>query len=597
MPTMTQVFLSYAHEDTPEVERLYHQLSEAGYKPWMDKQDILPGEQWQLSIGQAIRHSDFFLVCLSARSVHKRGVLQRELKNALDVWQEKLASDIYLIPVRLDDCDIPENLRSFQWVNLFENDGWPRLHAAIQAGLNRQGTTSPGVVQEPMPCAPDSSLTVPAPQGSRDTLGRNGTRVRSGLLVLLSVMLAGLLAAAVFEGHSLLPVHNRVLAVLTLGVFALVVAAVTAGILGAGGVVKTPRVQLYGASAIFVVVVLALVWATRQMVTTWSVKGRVHGLPVDARADVSIPGGCQAAVDERNGAFELWVQEACDQNTLHFTVRVEGFATLARQDLAATAVRRNPWVEITWSTDEIHNISGTITQSDSRPAVGALVLLSGCATAGRVEVAPNGGFSIPLPSDCRKPPFRLFVEFHGHSEAIPQEFNKAHGLEIRLAQRTSVVSIDPKSTGMYTLQLSSAPPDASGYKLGSSLWLPTHRPAGQQGILLTPSSPPQVNDLVSLDPLDAPSLTAFLQQFETSLLGQLDTTYRSLPTANVPPQLRELLLTRYRSLVHKLPSSTCDELSQSQSQLEKALELALSDIDFKRKLSDITLAKIALDCR
>jgi hypothetical protein len=137
-----QVFLSYVREDEEKVEELYEKLSNAAYKPWMDTKDILPGEQWRNLIPQAIRQSDFFLVCLSANSIDKRGWIQKEISQALDVLQEKLDHDIYLIPVRLEDCEVPERLREFQWVDLFEKDGWPRLLAAIEEGVKRRESTS-----------------------------------------------------------------------------------------------------------------------------------------------------------------------------------------------------------------------------------------------------------------------------------------------------------------------------------------------------------------------------------------------------------------------------------------------------------------------
>jgi len=131
----TQIFLSYASEDLESVEALYQELSKAGFKPWMDKKDILPGELWKSSISRAIRDSDFFVVCLSANSIDKRGWIQREIKQALDIWQEMLDSDSYLIPARLEECEVPESLRDFQWVDLFEEDGWTQLVKSIQHGM------------------------------------------------------------------------------------------------------------------------------------------------------------------------------------------------------------------------------------------------------------------------------------------------------------------------------------------------------------------------------------------------------------------------------------------------------------------------------
>jgi hypothetical protein len=43
-------YLSYAQHDEEEVENLYQKLSDAGFKPWMYKKDILPGERWELAI-------------------------------------------------------------------------------------------------------------------------------------------------------------------------------------------------------------------------------------------------------------------------------------------------------------------------------------------------------------------------------------------------------------------------------------------------------------------------------------------------------------------------------------------------------------------
>jgi len=104
----------------------------------MDKKDILPGEVWEPAIQKAIRSSDFFLVCLSPNSVNRRGQIQKEIKRALNIWEEMLVDDIYLIPVRLEECDVPDSLRRFQWVNLFEADSWARLVQAIREGMARR---------------------------------------------------------------------------------------------------------------------------------------------------------------------------------------------------------------------------------------------------------------------------------------------------------------------------------------------------------------------------------------------------------------------------------------------------------------------------
>lgn len=97
----------------------------------------MPGERWEQAIWRGVKQADLFLVVLSRRSVGKRGFLQREIRLALSIWQEKLDDDIYLIPARLDECEPPGALSQFQWVDLFSDGGFERLCAAIDEGRRR----------------------------------------------------------------------------------------------------------------------------------------------------------------------------------------------------------------------------------------------------------------------------------------------------------------------------------------------------------------------------------------------------------------------------------------------------------------------------
>lgn len=138
-----RVFLCYARADITKVKRLYEELSAAGFKPWMDVEDILGGEDWRESVLETIRQADFFVACLSKSSVDRRGVIQEEIREALDAWRGKLASDIYLIPARLEECEVPKVLARFQWVDLLEERGFERLRAALRVGLVRLGIVQP----------------------------------------------------------------------------------------------------------------------------------------------------------------------------------------------------------------------------------------------------------------------------------------------------------------------------------------------------------------------------------------------------------------------------------------------------------------------
>ncbi|MBV9405621.1 MAG: toll/interleukin-1 receptor domain-containing protein [Acidobacteriaceae bacterium] len=115
-----RVFLAYTKEDRVEVRKLYDALQEAGFEPWMDEEKLLPGQNWPRAIERAIDVADFFLICFSRRSVAKRGFFQSELRYALDVATLVPLEEIFLVPVRLSECDVPLQIaRRTQYIDLF----------------------------------------------------------------------------------------------------------------------------------------------------------------------------------------------------------------------------------------------------------------------------------------------------------------------------------------------------------------------------------------------------------------------------------------------------------------------------------------------
>jgi hypothetical protein len=71
-----QIFIAHANEDKPLVRELYAKLVKAGYKPWFDEEDLLPGQNWREEIPKALKNSDLFIACLSSTSINKRGYIQ-----------------------------------------------------------------------------------------------------------------------------------------------------------------------------------------------------------------------------------------------------------------------------------------------------------------------------------------------------------------------------------------------------------------------------------------------------------------------------------------------------------------------------------------
>lgn len=74
-----KIFLCHGSQDKPSVRELRHRLLAIGTAPWLDEEELLPGQNWKLEIGRALRKSDIVLACLSKETVSKTGFVQREL--------------------------------------------------------------------------------------------------------------------------------------------------------------------------------------------------------------------------------------------------------------------------------------------------------------------------------------------------------------------------------------------------------------------------------------------------------------------------------------------------------------------------------------
>ena len=143
------VFISYVREDSIDVDRLQQVLLASGVRVWRDTADLWPGDNWHAKIRRAIADDALvFIACFSRKSRRRKKSYQNE-ELALAVEQIRLRppEEPWLIPVRFDDCDIPEldigggrTLTSIQRSDLFGDrfdKEATRLAIAIQRILGR----------------------------------------------------------------------------------------------------------------------------------------------------------------------------------------------------------------------------------------------------------------------------------------------------------------------------------------------------------------------------------------------------------------------------------------------------------------------------
>jgi hypothetical protein len=117
---LLRVFLCHSSNDKPAVRELYKQLkAEPWIQPWLDEEEIYPGADWNFEIEKAVEASDAILVCLTNGSITKEGYIQRELRVVLDFADYKPEGTLYIIPVRLEECEPPRRLRKWQYADYF----------------------------------------------------------------------------------------------------------------------------------------------------------------------------------------------------------------------------------------------------------------------------------------------------------------------------------------------------------------------------------------------------------------------------------------------------------------------------------------------
>jgi len=134
-----KVFISYAKEDREAAERYYELFEKEGTAPWIDFKEILPGQNWEAEIDRALSDANLVILLLSKRSVSKRGFVQREANDAINRLRQKQPTDIYVIPLLLEPCEVPSHISArLQYMDLSITGAWDQVRAALKLASKQQ---------------------------------------------------------------------------------------------------------------------------------------------------------------------------------------------------------------------------------------------------------------------------------------------------------------------------------------------------------------------------------------------------------------------------------------------------------------------------
>lgn len=131
MASEPKVFVSHASEDKQRfVVKFAQRLRENGVDAWLDQWEMRPGDSLVDKIfEQGLKQAQAVVIVVSAASVHKPWV--REELNLSVV--KRISQGLKLIPVVIDQCEVPEALQSTIWQRI---DDLENYDAAFQRILS-----------------------------------------------------------------------------------------------------------------------------------------------------------------------------------------------------------------------------------------------------------------------------------------------------------------------------------------------------------------------------------------------------------------------------------------------------------------------------
>jgi hypothetical protein len=219
-PRLLRVFLCHSSADKPMIRPLYRRLKACNVQPWLDEEELVGGQDWDLEIRKAVRNCDVFIACLTPDFVVKEGYGQKEIKLALDTALEKPETANYLIPLRLKNCQLPERLQRYQAIDYFEKDGFDRLIKALQYRVDsKNASLHAGIApihykasRKLTPTRPNTPMTTPivsTPPSdvatSQGTMTRHSgssrSLVKSLITIVTTLAVVGIVIAALVLSH------------------------------------------------------------------------------------------------------------------------------------------------------------------------------------------------------------------------------------------------------------------------------------------------------------------------------------------------------------------------------------------------------------
>lgn len=133
---MIQIFMSHSSKDKEFVRWLSQSLEEIGYQVWLDEWEIKVGESITGRVQDGLDKSQYLILVLSSSSVES-GWVEKEWK--AKYWDEIKNKQTIILPVLIEQCNIPTLLKDKRYANFSSN----RTKALLELVSGLGGITFP----------------------------------------------------------------------------------------------------------------------------------------------------------------------------------------------------------------------------------------------------------------------------------------------------------------------------------------------------------------------------------------------------------------------------------------------------------------------
>ena len=132
------IFISYAREDLPAVQRLKAAMDAAGLTTWFDLDRLEGGDDYDRKIRANIGRCSFFVPVISATTQRRHeAYFRREWSYAVDRARNIAEGAVFMLPVCIDDTPesealVPEQFKALHIVRLAGGEPSPEFLSRLQ---------------------------------------------------------------------------------------------------------------------------------------------------------------------------------------------------------------------------------------------------------------------------------------------------------------------------------------------------------------------------------------------------------------------------------------------------------------------------------